>query len=124
MVDAGCVMVGDPCYWVDGMDYDVQICDGWEGSKVISSRTVEGAGVVVSSGFGDGVYPVFIERDPSSGRVARLVVEFILDDEDEEDEEEAANCEQCGDEIDQWDELCAPCAAEAEDARAEDAQAE
>lgn len=34
-------------------------------------------GVVVMSGWGDGLYPVFVEYDEETGRPARLVVEFI-----------------------------------------------
>lgn len=54
----------------------------------------EGAGVVVSSGFGDGTYPVTVEfysrfhPDPSMrGRVKSLHVDFISDYDEDEDEE-------------------------------------
>lgn len=91
-VDAGIVMVGDPCYslpddgshrignWAEfceTMFKDQNYDNGY------STPLGKGISIVVESGWGDGEYPVFVERSPE-GRVARLVVEFISEDEDEE----------------------------------------
>lgn len=96
-VDAGCVMVGDPCYtqgddalshvgswheflektWpaVFGPDAepDVQIGDA------VYALGEEGLGVVVSSGYGDGRFPVLVQRE--NGRVKAVKVVFFGDGE-------------------------------------------
>lgn len=102
-VDAGCVMVGDPCY-TQGEDasshvasWDEFLEKTWpnvfgpdsQGSNAPMADATyalgeKHLGVVVSSGFGDGTYPVYIERDPASGRVASVTVVFIGDENDEE----------------------------------------
>lgn len=103
-VDAGCVMVADPCYmstkdashsvdtWSEflektwprtfGGKSDGPAIDD-DASYALGQR---GLGVIVSSGYGDGEYNVYIQKDPSSGRTAALMVVFI-GDENEEDEE-------------------------------------
>lgn len=93
-VDAGIVMVGDPCYSLPD-DGSHRISDWDEFCKVMfkdenydkgySKPLGDGVAIVVESGYGDGEYPVFVER-ASDGRVSRLIVEFIpeYDDEDEE----------------------------------------
>ena len=84
-VDAGLVMVGDPCYSLHadklpadfGKDWP-DFCDKLEGKDCIQLDYDLGqAGLaVVAGGFGgDGVYPVFVEKD-DTGRVIRLIVEF------------------------------------------------
>jgi hypothetical protein len=40
-----------------------------------------GVGVVTSSGYGDGLYPVIADIDDRSGRVKSITVVFIDDDE-------------------------------------------
>ena len=86
-VDAGIVMVGDPCY-INDVDHPVK---DW--SKFCSSLDSPatqlkypmghtGLGVVVSSGYGDGVYPVYIRRE--NGVVVEMKVVFVGDEEDEE----------------------------------------
>lgn len=88
MVDAGIVMVGDPCYSLpdDGSfrteiarDWG-QFCDALYGAKGALNRTPLGPGVsvVVSSG-GDGAFPVYVQRD-AAGRVTQLIVKFIEED--------------------------------------------
>jgi hypothetical protein len=86
-VDAGLVWIGDPCYilhpenppeeigktWID-------FCDklDWEETthQFRYDNGGEGLGVVVSSGYGDGTYPVFVRRT-RDGRVAEVRVVFI-----------------------------------------------
>lgn len=92
-VDAGIVMVGDPCYTLpdDGSHRD-QTTKVWSKfCEELSAQEYDGyhkpfftpeVGIVVQSGYGDGEYPVFVEYS-DEGRVKRLVVEFIPDEEEE-----------------------------------------
>lgn len=103
-VDAGIVMVGDPCYTI-GQDASSAIptwsdmCDKLfnPGNEVVTESGVrhvvkpfrdghEGAGIVVPAGLGDGTYPVYIETVDMGTwgkRVKSLTVVFIDDDESE-----------------------------------------
>ena len=59
-----------------------------------------GVGAVCSTGFGDGLYPVYVEYADEGAwgrRVKRLVIEFIGDETEEADDTET--CEECGDEM-------------------------
>jgi len=96
-VDSGQAMVGDPCY-LD--DWDTNKNDDWnlEGKKGeysyhgVSARTLEdnfgqvgsASAVVFSTGYGDGLYPVYVQLN-SDGRVSKVVIDFEgdLDPEDE-----------------------------------------
>lgn len=111
-VDSGQIMLSDPCY-VKGFKDEMD-----EGGEFVgdlpepypytyngaSSATLQGdlrcgelgngLGVCVSSGYGDGSYPVYVTLD-ESGRVATATIVFISndemsewgDDEDEDDEQ-------------------------------------
>lgn len=90
-VDAGLVWVGDPCY-VLGDDATHRVtdwsdfCDRMHSTGHNENSTSQplgaGVGVAVESGYGDGSYPVWIERD-RDGSVRRLTVEFITEVEDD-----------------------------------------
>lgn len=105
-VDAGCVMVGDPCYTLpdegssrtdDVRDWR-KFCDRMFDEKnklaegVVAPFDWREAGLVVDSGYGDGTYPVYVDYVPDDlfphlkgkPRVARLVVEFISDEKEDE----------------------------------------
>lgn len=91
-VDAGIVMVGDPCYTLsDDASHRTEVAKSWDkfceatGSEKVSAPFGKGTALVVSSGYGDGEYPVYVEWD--GGRVARLIVDFIPEDEDEDEDE-------------------------------------
>lgn len=86
-VDAGLCWVGDPCYCVtpDADEHPTQtwneFCDKLQ---TIEKRGVaqwnyksghRGLGVTVSTGYGDGVYPVFIRRN-ANGRISAVKVVF------------------------------------------------
>lgn len=92
-VDAGLCWIGDPCYILHkcpppkavGTDWD-SFCDlldedgGFTTHKQFNyDLGHSGLGVVVSTGNGDGAYPVFAEFT-REGRVARVCVEFIPDE--------------------------------------------
>jgi hypothetical protein len=86
-VDAGMVWIGDPCYCVtpDASCHPaktwMEFCDllhegGFDsrGHQQFNVSTgIAGLGVAVSSGYGDGVYPVYIRRN-EEGRVAGVRV--------------------------------------------------
>jgi hypothetical protein len=91
-VDAGLVIIGDPGYLIHtepentlGKDWE-EFCDllAEEEGPTIKQFTFPlgnpGLAVVVSSGFGDGMYPVYAEVvDTKEGgkRVKRLTIEFF-----------------------------------------------
>ena len=87
-VDSGQAMVGDPCY-LD--EWDTNKNEEWniEGKKGqysyhgASATTIEHSygelgvanAVVFSTGYGDGVYPVYVKLN-DDGRVAMVVIDF------------------------------------------------
>ena len=91
-VDAGLCWVGDPCY-IMGKDSSYYIttwdefCNkhdkavnesefGWSACEPLG----EGIGFAISTGYGDGEYPVYIEKEGS--RIKRIIIEFIDEEED------------------------------------------
>lgn len=97
-VDSGQAIIGDPCYlndwavWKEGEPFDHENHIGEYGYLGACGVTLkEGYGVLgnaeavaFSTGYGDGVYPVYAEIN-EEGRVSKIVIDFI-DDEDEEQE--------------------------------------
>ena len=97
-VDAGLCWIGDPCYILHKDDKDKKpksIGENWmdfcnnlgEDYPTVKQfhydRGHEGLGMCVSTGYGDGVYPVFVTKN-SEGRVVRVTIEFIsYENEDE-----------------------------------------
>ena len=97
-VDSGQAMVGDPCYldewelWNDKAEqFDNYVNHKGKYSYLGACNATlnEGYGelgianaVVFSTGYGDGVYPVYAELN-EDGRVARVVIEFISDEDEE-----------------------------------------
>ena len=62
-VDSGLMMVLDPCAadMIDGTGYE-EICQAMEDPRTLHTEIknqFRGVGVVVCSGYGDGVYPVY-----------------------------------------------------------------
>jgi len=108
LVDSGQIMIIDPCYVDDGLDYQELI-------KITLDEKGYGAfegGVVTRTLWGDGTYPVHAEFE--GNRVSSLTIYF--DDAPEEEEDEYENfCEKCGKDIDVWDSLCNDCDEEEED---------
>ena len=92
-VDSGQAMVGDPCY-LD--DWDTNKNEDWDLEGKLGQYSYHGASattlannfgelgnataVVFSTGYGDGLYPVYAEMN-DDGRVSRIVIEFIGDEE-------------------------------------------
>jgi len=84
-VDAGLCWLGDPCYilgdnasnrvreWPDfckSMDKENHNKNGF------SLPLGRGLGIAVSTGYGDGEYPVYIRKNPE-GRVAEVTIKFL-----------------------------------------------
>jgi hypothetical protein len=92
-VDSGQAMVGDPCYldeWDTNRNEEWNI-EGKEGQYSYhgaSATTIANnygelgmaTAVVFSTGYGDGLYPVYAEMN-EDGRVARILIDFVGDDE-------------------------------------------
>lgn len=82
-VDAGLIWVGDPCY-IMGDDASNRVKSWSEFCKLLNVEKVDGVmeplkhgiGLAISSGYGDGVYPVSVKYN-DEGRVAALKVDFI-----------------------------------------------
>ena len=86
-VDSGQAMVGDPCYldnWNTNKD------DEWDLEGKVGQYSYQGASattlannygelgfnaVVFSTGYGDGVYPVYVQLN-EDGRVSKVVIDF------------------------------------------------
>jgi len=87
-VDSGQAMVGDPCY-LDNWDTNKNeewSTEGKEGQYSYhgaSATTLanaygelgNGSAVVFSTGYGDGVYPVYVQMN-EDGRVSKVVIDF------------------------------------------------
>ena len=84
-VDAGMLMVGDPCYFV-GKDGSInESCESWSQAcdqvfcapGIVGQDTpmdVYGLGIAISTTYGDGTYNVYMETLPSGKR--RLIVDL------------------------------------------------
>lgn len=92
-VDSGQAMVGDPCYldeWQATYDnfQDYPKHEGKYGYLGACEATLKngygtlgsGNSVVFSTGYGDGLYPVYAEFN-DDGRIAKIVIDFIDDEE-------------------------------------------
>lgn len=88
-VDAGLCWIGDPCYIIHNETPNHHLGRSWQefcdelhkhekngATQFHYNKGHAGLGVCVSTGYGDGCYPVYVERN-EEGRVKRLVVEFI-----------------------------------------------
>ena len=86
-VDAGLCWVGDPCYILHKKTPPKSLGKDWNGfCDIIGGKDMksfsydlghEGLGVCVSTGYGDGCYPVHaLIKD---GRVAGIVVDFQIE---------------------------------------------
>ncbi len=83
-VDAGLCMVGDPCY-VSYNNHKTHPIHNWKTfcnqlnddvTQLKNGLARVALGIVVESGRGDGIYPVYIKRNGRKGRVAELKVVF------------------------------------------------
>jgi hypothetical protein len=100
IIDSGQAMVGDPCY-LD--EWDTNQNDEWELTDKVGDYSYQGASattlancygqlgrgsaVVFSTGYGDGLYPVYVQMN-EDGRVSKVVIDFDgnIDGDIDEDE--------------------------------------
>ncbi len=92
-VDAGLCWIGDPCYILHPDEKPKSIGSDWSdfcmklGSDFPTCKEFDydvghpGLGVVVSTGYGDGVYPVYAEIEDRV--VTKVWVDFLNDDDSE-----------------------------------------
>ena len=94
-VDAGLCWIGDPCYVLHKEHPPKGIGKSWDEFCAILRDDEQypvckqfcydlghaGLGVVVTTGYGDGVYPVYAEFN-DDGRIANVCVEFIGQDDE------------------------------------------
>ena len=81
-VDAGMLMVGDPCYFVGKDAFINESCKTWNQAcdeifckpdvRRDTPMDVYGLGVAIATTHGDGTYPVYLETSASGRR--RLIV--------------------------------------------------
>lgn len=82
-VDAGLIQIGDPCYMFDAHDKWLKYLEtsGITGMDLSTNVSHEngnpGMAVVVSSGFGDGVYDVMVKKCSETGRVKEVKIKFF-----------------------------------------------
>jgi len=141
-VDAGMVMVGDPCYLdkftdheYDDAKVEAQKASGkydysYSGAcaATLSNNSAgqlgRGDAVAVSSGYGDGVYPVYATYN-HEGRIVKLEVIFDADSDEDADEDDynddEIECEDCGGAFEQihGEQKCESCQEEADEKEAE-----
>jgi hypothetical protein len=87
-VDSGQMMVVDPCYIRDNDFYgnacSASLSDNQAGAFSVTGNSSFADAVCSSTGYGDGMYPVFIEYEDCGDwgrRVKSITVEFISDEE-------------------------------------------
>ncbi len=103
-VDSGQAMIGDPCYLDEWKPWDSEAVKFDEHPKhageygylgACNATLTEGygelnrgSGVVFTTGYGDGLYPVYAIMN-EDGRIAGVFVDFdgMVEDEETEDEE-------------------------------------
>ena len=76
-VDSGTLLLGDPSYWLSDKDFQNEVVNSnFKEARQINYATKQaGKGVIVSSGYGDGCYPVFATIQ--DGRVKEVTVKFF-----------------------------------------------
>jgi len=93
-VDSGQAIVGDPCYldewepWSNGEPFDHQSKAGQYGYLGACGVTLKegygtlgnGSAVAFTTGYGDGLYPVYAELN-DDGRIVKVVIVFEEDEE-------------------------------------------
>lgn len=94
-VDAGMILIGDPCYGQDQQAHPSnknweEFCQDLQEARLQYPMTQqlyydkghEGLGVVMDSGFGDGVYPVYVTIEdfgPWGKRISKAEIFFDKD---------------------------------------------
>jgi len=69
-VDSGTILFCDPCHIED--EIPEEAFKSFEG---INDATQSEVGLIIRTGFGDGVYPVFVQREKGRG-IIRVLIEL------------------------------------------------
>ena len=94
-VDAGLCWIGDPCYILhrEGKDQPKSVGTNWgefcdkldeDVTQFAHNGNYPGLGIAVSTGYGDGSYGVFVQKD-KHGRIMSVKVDFsegVLEDDE------------------------------------------
>ena len=95
-IDAGLCWIGDPCYILHKDKPSASIGKDWDefcnllGDSYPTKKSFpydlghEGLGVCVSTGYGDGFYPVYGKKQ--DGRIMELYINFGEEDQEDYDE--------------------------------------
>jgi hypothetical protein len=79
-IDSGNLILGDPCYWLKDADYNKLFpIDGewtYQTRQLKYDKGHDGKGVITTTGYGDGEYPVYVKYN-KEGRVAEIRVKFM-----------------------------------------------
>lgn len=74
-VDSGQIAIVDPCYVMSEKDYDELLNEDMsDGTREIIHGFA--SGMVVSSGHGDGTYPVYVKKD-KDGTILEAKIVFV-----------------------------------------------
>lgn len=101
-VDAGCIMLSDPCYVLPDSRYNAEGAllkeapydykdmleemekEDWpQIFKVKPKGYSNPLGLIVESGYGDGLYPVYAKFN-KEGRLIKVMIDFDMEDEEED----------------------------------------
>ena len=77
-VDSGTILIADPCYWLNDKTYQKEIVkpDFDLFRAIPHDRGMSGGkGLITTTGFGDGQYPVYAEI--KKGRIKSITIEFF-----------------------------------------------
>lgn len=88
-VDSGQILLIDPCYINESFPNGAASKDDGLTYRGVCRATLKssgcgevgGLGFATSSGYGDGVYPVYVAR--RGGRIASIRIDFITEDEED-----------------------------------------
>lgn len=109
-VDSGQIMLTDPCYvkyFVDGEEYAPTVSEETHpysyngacgaslseagGGQLRFGLGHAGAGVCVSTGIGDGLFPVYLEYDEEYGELMSVTIQFQSEEDWEDEDEDEGN---------------------------------
>lgn len=91
-VDSGTVWIGDPCYVISKeannspdtwSEYCDLVSDKFDGPERFTQPFGPGIGLEIQTTWGDGSYPVHVERN-DDGKITKAIIDFDYDDDSED----------------------------------------